>query len=227
MRIWGKCYKAYFSYCCGVTYWPSTEQSIKRCTCVNKRKYNEIGASGRRYRNITLTCGRGWIRWWWQMRTPAGSRWMLDNYITRCHRRLESVAVPVGEGCQRSENKLQTGEFGLSVTHGWAAQPACKRSAAMVGRTLGQYVAACPRLQLTSHTQPTSTLSRIKCERYIFIKKCVRSFTEVVVLVDYVSAYICIMYMYVAIQQWYHPYFQYTMYSSNKDIIFDCNPLRE
>ena len=30
-----------------------------------------------------------------------------------------------------------------------------------------------------SHTTETSTLSRIKCERYIFIKKCVRSFLEV------------------------------------------------
>ena len=45
-----------------VTYWPSTEPSIKRCTCVNKQKNDEAGASGRGCRNITLTCGRGWIR---------------------------------------------------------------------------------------------------------------------------------------------------------------------
>ena len=80
------------------------------------------------------------------------------------------------------------------------SQPRWGRSAAMVRRTLGQYVAVCFHLQLTSHTQPTSTLSRIKCERYIFIKMCVCSFIEVVIIVDYVSAYICIMYMYVAIQ---------------------------
>ena len=36
-----------------------------------------------------------------------------------------------------------------------------------------------------SHTQPTSTLSRIKCERYIFIKKCFRSLKFVIVF-DYV-----------------------------------------
>ena len=29
-----------------------------------------------------------------------------------------------------------------------------------------------------SHTTETSTLSRIMCERYIFMKKCVRSFIE-------------------------------------------------
>ena len=42
-----------------------------------------------------------------------------------------------------------------------------------------------------SHTR-IITLSRIKCERYIFIKKWVRSFIEVVIIVHYVSAYICI-----------------------------------
>ena len=62
----------------------------------------------------------------------------------------------------------------------------------MVRITWGQYVAVCPRLQPTSHTQPAPTLSRIKCERYIFIKKCDRSFIEVVIIVDYVSAYSCI-----------------------------------
>ena len=46
--------------------------------------------------------------------------------------------------------------LGPSVTHGWAVQPEYVRSAAMVRRTWGQYVAVCPRLQLTSHTQETS-----------------------------------------------------------------------
>ena len=66
---------------------------------------------------------------------------------------------------------LQTEVLWPSVTHGWTAQPGHERSAAMVRKTLGQYVTVCPRLQLTSHAQPTSTLSRIKCERYIFYKE--------------------------------------------------------
>ena len=77
------------------------------------------------------------------------------------------------------ENQRQTEGFGPSVTHGWPRQPRCERSAAMIRRTLGQYVAVWPRLQLTYHTQPTSTLSRIMWVRCIFIKKCVRSFIEV------------------------------------------------
>ena len=49
-------------------------------------------------------------------------------------------------------------------------------------KNLGQFVAVCLRLQLTSHTQETSTLSRIKRERYVFTKKCVHSFIEVCIL---------------------------------------------
>ena len=67
----------------------------------------------------------------------------------------------------------------------------------MVRGTLVQYVAVCPSLQLTSHTQEASTLSRIKCERYIFIKKCVRSFDrslKFVIIVDRfcIYLYICL-----------------------------------
>ena len=87
---------------------------------------------------------------------------------------LESV----GTRC-RSESQRQTEGFGPQWPMVEQPQPRWERSAAMIRRTLGQYVPVCPRLQLTSHTQPTSTLSRIKCERYIFIKKCVRSFIEV------------------------------------------------
>ena len=134
-----------------VIYWPLTEPSIKRCTCVNKRKNSQTGASGQRYRNITLTCGRSWIRWWWQMRMPTGSRLGWDNYITRYHRRLESVAVPVAVGVSWGQDasmriSLQTEGLWPSVTHSWAAQPECERSAAMVRRTWGQYVAVCPCL---------------------------------------------------------------------------------
>ena len=51
-----------------VIYWPSTAPSIKRYTCVNKRK-------------------------------NRGSRWALENNITRCPRRFKSVGdrMPVGE----------------------------------------------------------------------------------------------------------------------------------
>ena len=131
------------------------------------------------------------------MRTPTGSRWTWDNYITRSHRRLGWVAVPVGDRIPVEWEPAPDRGLGPSVTHGWAAQPGCERSAAIVRRTLGQYVAVCLRLQLTCHTQPTSALSRIKNESYIFIMKCVRWFIEAVTMLDYIPhifvyVYICV-----------------------------------
>ena len=67
---------------------------------------------------------------------------------------------------------LQTEGLRPSVTHGWAAEPGHERSAAMVRRTWGQYVAVSPRLQLTSHTQLTSTLSNKVWEVYFYKDVC-------------------------------------------------------
>ena len=98
------------------------------------------------------------------------SRWTLENYITRCHRQLESFPVGVGVSWgTRCQCENQLADWGLAAlsdprlsnpSQDWG------RSAAIVRRTWGQYVTICPSLQLTSHTQPTSTLSRIKCVRY-------------------------------------------------------------
>ena len=69
------------------------------------------------------------------------------------------------------------------------------RSAAMVRRTWGQYSSLSPSLTHLSHTW-NITLSRINCERYIFIKKCVRSFIEVVIMFDYVPHIFVYVYLY-------------------------------
>ena len=131
-----------------VTYWPSTEQSIKRCTCVNKRK--QVGMR-QLYNQVPQTAWVSSSSSWSQLgdKMPA---WESACRLRACGPQWPMVEQPSQE---------------------------CERSAAMVRRTLGQYVSVCPHLQLTSHTQPTSPLSRIKCERYIFIKKYVRSFIEI------------------------------------------------
>ena len=85
---------------------------------------------------------------------------------------------PVGDKMPNWEPAADRGLWVLSNPR--LSNPAKMRKKCCYGqKNLGQYVAVYPRLQLTSHTQPTSTTSRIKCERYIFIKKCVRSFIEV------------------------------------------------
>ena len=105
---------------------------------------------------------------------------------------VSSSCSHLGTRC-RSESQRQTEGFGPSLTHGWAVQPRWERSASMVRGTLSIYIGVCPRLQLTSHTQETSTLSRIKWERGIFLwrSEFVRSF-KFVIIVDYVFTYICI-----------------------------------
>ena len=82
-----------------VTYWPSAKLLIKRCTCVNKQRNSGNSCIWSKISEYHLDL------WTWlnsvQMRAPTGSRWVSNNYITRCHRRLElvgvRVAVPVGD----------------------------------------------------------------------------------------------------------------------------------
>ena len=64
----------------------------------------------------------------------------------------------------------------------------CCNSQRNLGSICGSLFLSLTHLSHKTHINPFSTLSRIKCERYIFLKKCVRSF----IIVDYVSACICI-----------------------------------
>ena len=79
--------------------------------------------------------------------------------------------------------------LGPSVTHGWAAQLEQGRSAAMIRRICGSQSLFLTHL---SHINPFGTT----CERYIFIKKCVHSFFEVVSMLTmfpliFVYVYVC------------------------------------
>ena len=151
-------------------YWPSTELSIKRCTCVNKRK-------------------------------NSGRRCTLNNNITRCtdgSRQLKTRC--------RSESQRQTAAdsgFGPSVTYGWATPAKMKRKKCCYGqKNLGQYSCLSPSLTHLSHTRNIA-LSRITCERYIFIR-CVRSFIEVRILC-------LIMFLLIYVLRLYNTWFHITM----------------
>ena len=126
------------------------------------------------------------------MRTPTGSRWMSNNYITRCHRRLELLEFELqfssSRSCPRSENQLQTEGLGPQDT-GWAAQQNEEEVllwSEELGVNMWQFVLSPTELSHITNINPFATLSRIKCERYFFSKE-VCSF---IIIVDYVSAYI-------------------------------------
>ena len=171
-----------------VTYWPSTEPSIKRCTCVNKQ------------RNSGNRCIRSKISkyhldlWTWlnsvQMRTPTRSRWVSNNYITR--RRLGGSQFEFSSSCSwsqlgtRCQRENQLADWGLAApTDPRLSSPARMRKKCCYGqRNFGSICCSLSpsptHLSHITNFNPFATLSRIKCEKYIFIKKCVRSFIEVV-----------------------------------------------
>ena len=84
--------------------------------------------------------------------------------------RVQRIAVERGTR-RRSEASLTSSQGGAGVgTHWLLVEDMGRRS------PLSEYICL---FTYRSHTTETSTLSRIKCERYMFIKKCVRSFIEV------------------------------------------------
>ena len=143
-----------------------TELNSLKCIILtfDRAVNQETGASCRRYRNITLTCGR--VEFGTDA-TPTRSRWESNNNITRCHKRLGQLDFEAGRvqfefqsqfefqpqlGTKcRSESQRQT--EGLDPQDpGWAAQQNEEEMLLKYRGTWGQYVAVCPRLQLTSHT---------------------------------------------------------------------------
>ena len=113
-----------------VIYWPSTEPSIKRCTCVNKWK-------------------------------NSGSRWTLENNITRCLGGSSQLET----GWQR-ENQL------AALSDPRLSTPAKVRKKFCYGRgRTWVNIAVCPCLQLISHTQQTSPweLIFIYCGLFVLI----------------------------------------------------------
>ena len=153
----------------------------------------ETGPSGRKYQNITLTCERGWIR-------CRCVRPQVNNYITRCHRRLElvgvRVAVPVGDKMPEWEPapNRELGPSGPTVEQPSRMKKKCCYGQRNLGSICGSLSPSPTHLSHITNYNPFATLSRIKCEGYVFIKKCVRLFIEPR---HYVSAYIC---MYMSIQ---------------------------
>ena len=102
-----------------VIYWPSTEPSIKRCTCVNKRK-------------------------------NSGSRWTLNNNITRA----QMAWVSWG---QDAELRASGRQRALGPQRPTVEQPSQDEEEVLLwSKELGVNIAVYPCFQLISHTQPTS-----------------------------------------------------------------------
>ena len=117
------------------------ENINKMCNILtfNRAVNQETGASGWGCQNITFTCG--WVEFGADA-TLTGSRWALNNYITRCHRWFELVGVNSSCSSRQWEPAPDRGLAALSDPR--LGSPAeWERSAAIVRGTWGQYVAVC------------------------------------------------------------------------------------
>ena len=122
-----------------------------------------------------------------------------NKYITRCHGRLDLFGVRVAVQFQsqletrcRSESQRQTEGLGSQDSDG---QPSRMRrkwcyNTEELGVNMWQSVQSPTHLSHITNINPFATLSRIKCEKYIFIKKCVRS-SLLLIMFPHVHVYVC------------------------------------
>ena len=122
---------------------------------------------------------------------PTGSRCMSNNYITRCHRRLELVGVSCSWSLSCNSRQWEPApDRGLAtLSDPRLSSPAeWERSAAIVRGTWGQYVVVCSVSNSPLIHNPFRNPFKNKV-REVYFSKEVCLF---VIIVDYVSAYICI-----------------------------------
>ena len=133
--------------------------------------------------DITLTCGRVEIG---AIETPTESRWKSNNYITRCHKQFELESVSWSSSCSSKQWELAPSR-GLGPSGPPVEQPSrMRKKCCWRQRNLRSICCSLFRFQFTSHF---ATLSRIKCERYIFQKKFVRS-SLLLILFPHVYVYV-------------------------------------
>ena len=161
----------------------------------------ETGASGRRYPDITLT---GWIRFNCGAHKKQVEVKQLYNRVPQMawvswSQELESVCW--SSSCSSRQGE-PTRDRGLGPSGPRLSSPAeWGRSATMTRGTWGQYVAVCSVSNSPLTHNPFTTLSNKVWEVYSSKEVC-----SFVIIVDYVSAYICIRIvvsrLYNRIKQW-------------------------
>ena len=118
--------------------------------------------------------------------TLTGSRWTSNNYITRCHREFKLVRVSCSRSLSCSSRQWEPAPsrgLGPSGTR-LSSQAEWERSAAKDRGTWGQYVAVCS----VSNSPLTHKPFENKVWEVYFSKEA----CSFVIIVDYVSACICI-----------------------------------
>ena len=203
-------------YICHVTYWPSTELSIKRYTCVNNRCIRSK-TSG-----YHLDLWMGWIR--------------CNCDAHKKHVDVKQLYNPLPQTVWVSWSQLQL-EFELQfeAVRTSSRQRACgpqwppveqssrmRKKSCYSQRNLVNKLQSVPSLLHISHT----TLSQIKCERYIFLKKCVRS-SLLLIMFPHIHVYVQLYHGYTKViwEQIMREYIYIYIYNKIMDFYWMCRGL--
>ena len=130
-------------------------------------------------------------------RKNSGSRWMLENNITRCPGCLSQLEI----GC-RSENQLQTEGLWPLVTSGSATQAKMRKKCCYGRGRTWVNIAVRPCLHSFLIHNKHHPFENKVWEIYIHIKKCIPSLLKSSLSVDYIPVYICIRVVYYTTVCW-------------------------
>ena len=119
----------------------------------------------------------------------SGSRWALNNNITRC----TDSSSQLGIRC-RSESQRQTEGFGLSVTHGWATPAKMKKKCCYGQKNLSQYCSLSPSPTHLSHTRNINPFENKVWEIYFY--------KEVYSFVHWSSSLLLTMFLHIFVLQY-------------------------
>ena len=143
------------------------------------------------------------------MRTPTGSRWVSNNYITRCHRRLGAVtvsvpvAVGVGWGQDASVRiSLQTEGLRPSVIHKLSSPARMRKKCCYGQKNLGSICSSLsPSPTHLSHTTNINPLENKVWELYFYKEVCSFVHWSSSLLLTMFPLIFVYVYIYAAIQQ--------------------------
>ena len=151
-----------------VTYWTSTQPSIRKQVHLVE--------------NINIyNLDRGWVEFA-AIATLTGSRPTLNNYINRCHRRVELVGVRVSWSPICSSRQWEPSpNRGLGNSGTPLEQPVeWERSAAKDRGTWGQYVAVFSVSNSPLTHKPFATLSQpFRISVYMYTYSCITAIQHI------------------------------------------------
>ena len=150
----------------------------------------ETGASGRRYRNITLTMDV--VEFGadeYAHRKQVDVKQLYNQVPRRAWVSWSSRQNSSQFEAERTSSRQIAWDLRTPVEQPSRMRKKCCYSQRNLGSICGSLSPSPTHLSHITNVNPFATLSRIKCERYIFLKKCVRS-SLLLIIFSHVYVYV-------------------------------------